>query len=522
MREKGAYTFADMKDAEYEILVIDDEEWVCRGLVSKLSKSGLPLRSIKDFPDAQSVFRYIDEGGCPDIMICDIRMPGLDGLSLCSAVKKRMPDVRVIISTGYGEFEYAKRAIQVGVSEYLLKPIDGLELYSAVKKCTEALDISRRNGDRLAKLQEIEREKQARNRFGGGVEPGDLSELFPAYGKPSEDFVCVYFRVPDVKEADFHDTVNRMGPEFLGSEAMANSVLYSYVPEEYVLLFLQIDPAERIKRFAEALVLQIRKDGVQDAAAGLSDIRGTADAAVMDAVELMKHRILFDELAVVTSADVCGREERYFIPSHHLSTLKFALGEGNEKTIAATMAMIESEAGSLNLSYRSVENAYLQLLMLANEERPPAAGEKTAFFLRDAYKFGTLKALFSFVKEAYLGCIEISKHSAAEGKAAIVRAVAGCIDENFDEYITLERFATSYGINACYLSLLFKEVMGVNFQDYLSNVRIRNAKEYLASGRFKISEVAEKTGFTNRFYFSKAFKKIEGLTPTEFMSAALK
>jgi two-component system response regulator YesN len=64
--------------------------------------------------------------------------------------------------------------------------------------------------------------------------------------------------------------------------------------------------------------------------------------------------------------------------------------------------------------------------------------------------------------------------------------------------------------------------MGVNFQEYLSNTRIGNAKKLLASGRYKIGEVAEKAGYTNRFYFSKAFKKIEGLTPSEFINRTAK
>jgi two-component system response regulator YesN len=149
--------------------------------------------------------------------------------------------------------------------------------------------------------------------------------------------------------------------------------------------------------------------------------------------------------------------------------------------------------------------------LLLNELRPAAA------LCKDAYKFGTIKGLFNFVKEAYLGHLRKSTETSPGGKSSVIRNIAANIDEHFNEYLTLDLFAASYDINPSYLSLLFKEVIGVNFQEYLSRVRMRKAKEFLASGRFKVGEVAEKTGYTNRFYFSKAFKKIEGLTPSEFM-----
>jgi YesN/AraC family two-component response regulator len=512
-------------DDGFEIAVVDDEEWVRRGLISKLSKSGLPVRLIKDFADGESVINYIEKGEKPDIMICDIRMPGVDGLNVASVVRTRFPDIRVIIASGYGEFEYAKRAIRAGVSEYILKPIDDFELFVAIKTCMDSISISRKNSERLVYLQGIERENRARLRLGSGAGAGDLSDLFPAYGGVSPRFICAYFRVPHISETDFHDLVNRTGPGFLRRDEIDNSVLYSCIPEEYVLLFLAVESVDRIKKFAGHIAVQIRREGISPgtpAAAGISGIRDDAGAAVIEALELMKYRVFFDEPVLISAQDIAGRNESYCIPGHYISALRHALNEGSEKNLNAVLETIELETGALKLSYRCLENAYLQLLMPANEFRSSPSGGKSALFIKDAYKFGTLNALFAFVKDTYAGCIKIADKSATGGKSGLIRAIAASIDEHFNEYITLELTAANYGINACYLSLLFKEVIGVNFQEYLSNVRIRNAKEFLASGRYKVGEVAEKTGYSNRLYFSKAFKKIEGLTPSEFMNTVSK
>ncbi|MDR1374478.1 MAG: response regulator, partial [Treponema sp.] len=188
-----------MDNEGFEIVVVDDEEWVRRGLISKLGKSGLPVRDIKDFAEGGAVLAYIEGGGRPDIMICDIRMPGVDGLRLAALARERLADLRVIISSGYGEFEYAKQAIRAGVSEYLLKPIDNGELFMALRACMDSIALARQNGERLARLGRIEREDRVRRSLDAGKGAGDLGDIFPAYGKGGSQFIAAYFRVPRLK-----------------------------------------------------------------------------------------------------------------------------------------------------------------------------------------------------------------------------------------------------------------------------------------------------------------------------------
>jgi two-component system response regulator YesN len=453
-------------------------------------------------------------------MICDIKMPGVDGLSLSAIIRKRLPDLRIIISSGYGEFEYAKRAIQVGVSEYLLKPIDNTELYVALKNCMDSISLFRRNGERLSYLQMVERQNRARCRLGhaGEGSAGDWSDLFPDYRNGSAQFICVYFRLPQMGEADFHDLVNQAGPDHLDQKTIDNSVLYSCAAEEYVLLFLSTGSPDRIEAFASALAFRIRSLG---GLAGLSGIGENPDQVVMEALELMKHGVLLKHSGLICPGDTAGRDEGYRVAGHHLSALRHTLEEGNGKALVPVLNTIREEMDARLLSYRCLENAYLQILLPANEILS-AAEQEPRLFIKDAYKFASLGELFDFIKESYRLCLSINGRALAKGKAAIIQDIAHSIDDHFNEYLTLDYFAAAYNINASYLSFLFKEVMGVHFQEYLSSVRIRKAKDYLASGRYSVAKVAEKAGYTNRFYFSRAFKKIEGLTPTEFMNTAAK
>jgi two-component system response regulator YesN len=318
-------------------------------------------------------------------------------------------------------------------------------------------------------------------------------------------------------EADFHDLVNHAGPGYLDRKTLDNSVLYSCAAEEYVLLFLSTGSPDGIKALAAALAPRIRRLG---GSVGLSGAGENPDRAVMEALELMKHGVLLNS-GLIRPGDIAGRDEGYRVAGHHLSALRHALEEGNEKAFVPVLDAIEKEIAIRFLSYRCLENAYLQILLPAKGILS-AAEQEPKLFIKDAYKFVSLGELFDFVRESYRLCLKINGRAAMKGKAAIIQDIAHSIDEHFSEYLTLDYYAAAYNINASYLSFLFKEVMGVHFQEYLSSVRIRKAKDYLASGRYSVAKVAEKAGYTSRFYFSRAFKKIEGLTPTEFMNTAAK
>jgi YesN/AraC family two-component response regulator len=149
-------------DSGFEIAIIDDEDWVRRGLVRKTVKCGLPITKIQDFVQGDSLLGYIKAGGRPDIMLCDVRMPELDGLELSAISRVLLPEMEIIIVSGYGEFEYARRAIQVGVSHYLLKPIDDTELKNALKASMDAITRSRQNKESQDQLRKIERGNRAR------------------------------------------------------------------------------------------------------------------------------------------------------------------------------------------------------------------------------------------------------------------------------------------------------------------------------------------------------------------------
>lgn len=123
----------------YSVYLADDEVWVVIGLKKHIEQMGLPFRVVGESNDGVTAMEEIEELR-PDILISDIRMPGLSGLELLEELRGKKIDCKVIFVTGYAEFEYAQKALQLGASDYILKPIQKEKLKSSLEKLQESLD----------------------------------------------------------------------------------------------------------------------------------------------------------------------------------------------------------------------------------------------------------------------------------------------------------------------------------------------------------------------------------------------
>ncbi len=120
----------------YKIFLADDEIWETIGLKKLIEKSGLPLQVVGEAENGIVALQQIEEKR-PDILISDIRMPGLNGLELSQKIKEKGLDMAIILLSGYAEFEYARSALRYGVEDYLLKPVEQEMLEKALRKITE-------------------------------------------------------------------------------------------------------------------------------------------------------------------------------------------------------------------------------------------------------------------------------------------------------------------------------------------------------------------------------------------------
>ena len=137
----------------YKVLLVDDEEDIRVGISRKMDWSGLGFELVGEAENGRDALE-LAESVQPDVVLTDIKMPFMDGLELCSILTKRLPGSKFVVFSGFDDFEYAKQAVRMNVSEYILKPINAAELSAVLQKLKEQLDTERTERQNQETLRE--------------------------------------------------------------------------------------------------------------------------------------------------------------------------------------------------------------------------------------------------------------------------------------------------------------------------------------------------------------------------------
>ena len=158
------------------LMIVDDEQIIREALSSMIDYTSLGYKVIATAKSGMEAYARIRDD-YPDVVISDIKMPFMDGLELSDILKKKMPKIQIIILSGYGEFDYAKEAIKIGVTDYLTKPVTGEQLLEALNKVKQKLDKKKRQEEDIKKLQKnIKTQmKNMRYQFFGNLIRGKIS-----------------------------------------------------------------------------------------------------------------------------------------------------------------------------------------------------------------------------------------------------------------------------------------------------------------------------------------------------------
>jgi two-component system, response regulator YesN len=506
----------------YSVLIVDDEEWIRKGLVSKIGRCGLPIGEIDQASNAEQALEML-RSRIPDILLCDIRMEGIDGLEMIRIVHYKYPSIKLIISSGYGEFDYAAEALKHGVTDYLLKPIDTEMLHAALSKCIRLHEEERTQLSQMHDLRRIEFAKENKRKV-HRILHRDLNpdQIFPSY---RDDYlfqaICLFYdkraNTLDLEQID--DTVAR-DPIW----AFQRNLVYYQQSDHETLLIVAIPSPQRVdeykahvERLLGNLEMELRSEGIHRYTLGVSDHHHDLDTSIRQAIYCVKHRIFLEEKQVVRSADIVTFQGSYKLDPMCLARLRHLVDQGDLKGIATTLSKIYGEVMHASVSYRCIQNLYAKFLILTTEEFGVDIESMVFALPVEVHEFSSIRQMFEAIRALFTAIVNSSRASCTLHDA-VIEAVKAYIDEHYHEDLRQEEVATLFGYNASYLSALFKEVSGTNFQVYVQTVRIEHAKRLMRNGDYKIKEIAQSIGFNDPNYFSQVFKKVEGITPTEYVS----
>ncbi len=523
-------------------MVVDDEALIRQGLLARLEFLGFSFEQVQEAGGGTEALKILEKSPV-DICIVDIQMPDLDGLTFIERAKKHGGvNTQFILLSGYAEFSYAERAISLGVSDYLLKPLANEELSRAINKAMGQLEeVARRRAvdssrKRLARTQQdfwLEREinvllneKNAwenRNRY------PQLQERYPELLCAGEQILMLgilnieadsycqgSFEREDAELLRF--SVRNVFSELVscGVKLIVDNLTNM---EQMYLIFIGEDAmslredAERI--FARIYTLFEKKLDVF-LSMGVSSCRKNLDVnARREAEEALKWRSAQDRLNLCFHADRKMLEVKNF-PTAELNLLGSLMERGDLEGMRRSVGRIFAEQHQSRYSAQFIHMILGRILNMTLLAFPTREGREerleelmSGFALADetTEPQELAERLYALLL-GYIGQEFQEAHTEDKIKLAIQY-----MQQNFERNIAITELAGRYGMSPNYFSTMFKRETNQSAIAYLTNLRVQKAVWYLENTEESVVDISQKVGYEDSQYFFRVFKKIMGMTP---------
>ncbi|UCF99649.1 MAG: response regulator [Spirochaetaceae bacterium] len=489
------------------ILIADDEKLVRYTLKSMLKEIGIPSSSIQVACDGQEMVEKVADIR-PDLALVDIKMPRLDGLEAIQRARGLSPHTRWIILTSYSTFEYAKQAVALGATAYLLKPVSPQELRQTIQQVTQANRgiYQRLNDEFEAHLNALLQETttlahEGLDYFTDAVLWGSLlvfdSNIDRKDLVQQEHLACDYIRK---KMASVIDQTTRIALCRLGDGQLALIGAWTRGQGER-------KSRGAIRDLLRKLQLSLNSMAPPSVCCTIILGERSDSYAAFD-----EHLRLLTEIAPLRTITGIGgaipwialQERRGFHPEVELSKYLIALSATvRESTYLEYLKLVDEIAvvwkGMRDSRRTEIKDQVLRFLEISLGFRP------TPLPYEDAWS-----------EELRCHGKQLFENTAARKSKDNIDQVVEFIDRNYMKDIGVAQIANDLGLTPNYLSHRFHKKTGTTFVKYLTQLRITKAKELLADPLLPIQQIARKVGYNSSRHFSSMFKLLEGRIPSDF------
>lgn len=494
----------------------------------------------------------------PDLLITDIKMPFMDGLTLAKVAKKEIPGLKVVILSGYDDFNYAKQAINIGVEDYLLKPITKNAL---IERLTEIRSRYEHEKTQKEYYEKFHREMQA-------YEKNSSRDFFEALVSGSMDMMEIYRRSEklglDIVAEAYNVLIFTMNckEDFSGQregysewEAESLELLEEFFSENTSAMLFRCNifsygvlikgQKETIEENTRSCVSEIqrifdRKEQKRQwfVAAGepverLSQIQKSyysASRAFSQRYLYDENILYYDEMASMEKKNVTEDDSTYLQkvdvnalnPAILQKFLSNGLLEETENFVKDYFYAIGQEPLE-SLVFRNyvtlnVRFSVMSFLKEIGCDTRTLEQEDTEDVLSESSK--SLENAIAYAEKIISQAIALRDQNSGNKNRSILKTAVDFIDSHYmEEDMSLNKAANAANVSANHFSALFSQNMGQTFIEYLTNLRMNKAKEYLRCTSMRSSEIAGEIGYKDAHYFSYLFKKTQGMTPSDYRKA---
>nr|WP_249316526.1 response regulator [Bacillus sp. FJAT-50079] len=505
------------------MLIVDDEPIISRGLRLTIPWETINVEVVDTAYDGEDAIEKVKQYGNIDIVITDVRMPKADGLQLASFLYGNYPHIRTIILSGYDEFAYAQKAIKLGVEDYLLKPVNIDELVEIVKNITN-------------KIKQKQQEQMDQNETGlQNAILQQISDLQGSHTTKSDEYnhIMVYTFIS--MHQHYMRKINSLSDveyeEFLGGwEKTIESELqkygltsYSFFTEENILLTC-VYSEDRQHLIPDMLQNSIQSDGItlqfvwNDEWIPIKNLR----TAFTELINKGRFLPFIDRPSIVVSDQVTRATDQLYPTKLEKQLIDTVIQvEGLDlHFITNELFRYFSENQFFLKEVVQVCRGMLNKILNHYESLGGTKVNQSVFHYKQIVNVHVNNS-YELLEELFYQDLSIIRKEQAELKNVdkqdlLINHAKEYIHEYYKMNIKVHEVADVINITPNYLSSLFKQKTGVNFNEYVNQLRVDEAKILLVETPFKVSEISEQVGFQEYKYFVGVFKKLTGMTPTDY------
>ncbi|MNO28209.1 putative response regulatory protein [compost metagenome] len=540
------------------LVIVDDEPSVLNGLRSYVDWAALGIELIGTADDGDTGLELI-KGLKPDIVLTDVQMPAMDGIRMAEEVRAVLPFAKIVFISGHNDADYLRSALQIHAVDYLLKPIRRKELASVMGKVTEALDAEARERSRVEEMQvklaqslPLLRERFLLSVISDSINPAHIREKLEFLGLPllsANGYIVMVIMIDDVPQV--LDTRSEQDKQLLSYTVLniiqelidkqMRGVAFEKQPGEYIGILLtrhmeesDTEEVEEVPSTEQELLLlaeSIRDNlrqwlklsvtiGVGEGVESLPELPSSYKQA-RDAADqkwyLGKNRILtMDKLE-------SGEHLRYRYEAEWGDRVLAALRSGDRKR---TLSELEQIFARLEQNRRHgsryAQNVSLHLILQSGQVMLELNGmteereQKEMEAWKQVMRQETIQDLLQYTAAYLQEVCEYSQLKRSGKSSEVIDRVRLLIGQKYSENLSASDIAEGVYLSPTYVRLLFKQETGETLFEYLTKVRIEQAKTLLKDPQNKLYEVCYAVGYTDPSHFSKLFKKITGSTPSAY------
>lgn len=531
----------------FKVFLVEDEIVVREGIRKNILWEQYGFHYAGDASDGELALPLIRQIQ-PDLLITDIKMPFMDGLTLIELIRKELPRTKIVIISGYDDFRYAQQAIRLGVEQYLLKPVAKAKMVEILIALQKKMEAERQQQEYLAKFQREVQEYEtfSRRRFFEQIVVGGLSvqEISETAKAMDIDVNAPFYNIVlfSLNSAEYDASAPESYTDVLA--AIQDKIRQFILSHPELILFrwsftiyavlIKGEQDNIIQRTGDCIgniksnCAMAGRDVNWYIANGTPVSRlGAIPSCFAEASRILSYRYLCSEEHILSKASIrdfrkkngsqmdMGKKE---IDQEHIRNF---LSNGAKEEIDRFIDQLLQSAGKEAVSPTMFCRYLTMTVYFAAVKYLDSIGCRADGFwsleLRPNENVSTPEEARQYMNQVIRQTIELRDNESKKQQRDMLSQAIRFIDGHYqEESISLDRMARTVNISPNYFSAIFSQEVGQTFIEYLTGKRIDAAKRMLRQTNKRSSEIANAVGYRDPHYFSFVFKKVSGYTPNEY------